>query len=469
MLCIPAFLALLTYLLLPGVGFPLDSEIPPGSPAAAYLSGTETQRALLPKTEIPQIESSAPEPKTLLLDRENDSLEPILKVGARALAWKNHLRRLPPRKTGDSQSQRSSPALNLETQESAHSYGPENPEVFNPKILTLAFERALRNCHEMIRTTLLDFQNFPLLPDDFLVELHSTLNQMDRLYALALRYRSLIQQKEKYIRASRWDFRHFLQIGKDPQAWLNRTRPFFQLTSIEKNELKALGVSLCQNATGESPQACKAHMNRHLIHQENLELILETWRYGAQKNFDSLFVVSSERERRDLVFSELKSGLQISLPFLEVSDMHYKNLLVDAAHTYWKRPDPPIFLSLRFQPGVQSLPFFSWLPWLGKLPRLTLLPHAQTATLFRGRHNSEIILNSSISPLDANLKWQVAHELGHVLGFPDCYVEFYDTNREAFVQYSLEKSNIMCETGGQAQSSHFQNLKKFAGLKPSSD
>jgi hypothetical protein len=40
----------------------------------------------------------------------------------------------------------------------------------------------------------------------------------------------------------------------------------------------------------------------------------------------------------------------------------------------------------------------------------------------------------------------INHELGHVLGFPDCYHEFYDKRKKEIVYYSLDKSseNLMC-------------------------
>ncbi len=40
----------------------------------------------------------------------------------------------------------------------------------------------------------------------------------------------------------------------------------------------------------------------------------------------------------------------------------------------------------------------------------------------------------------------LAHEFGHVLGFPDCYIEFFDDKKKELVYYEISKnySNIMC-------------------------
>lgn len=47
----------------------------------------------------------------------------------------------------------------------------------------------------------------------------------------------------------------------------------------------------------------------------------------------------------------------------------------------------------------------------------------------------------------------VAHELGHVLGLPDCYHEFYDEKEKAVIYYTLDNSgkNLMCTLDEQAK------------------
>lgn len=38
----------------------------------------------------------------------------------------------------------------------------------------------------------------------------------------------------------------------------------------------------------------------------------------------------------------------------------------------------------------------------------------------------------------------LSHEFGHVLGFKDCYLEFYDDHNHEMVYYELDKTNLMC-------------------------
>jgi hypothetical protein len=55
-----------------------------------------------------------------------------------------------------------------------------------------------------------------------------------------------------------------------------------------------------------------------------------------------------------------------------------------------------------------------------------------------------IYLNSSL-PADQAAS-VFAHEFGHVLGFPDCYIEFFDRSKKELVYYEIAEKNmnIMC-------------------------
>jgi hypothetical protein len=56
--------------------------------------------------------------------------------------------------------------------------------------------------------------------------------------------------------------------------------------------------------------------------------------------------------------------------------------------------------------------------------------------------------NVYLSTLTDNLTAMkvLAHEFGHVLGFPDCYTEFYDREKKSLIYYEISKenTNIMC-------------------------
>ena len=66
--------------------------------------------------------------------------------------------------------------------------------------------------------------------------------------------------------------------------------------------------------------------------------------------------------------------------------------------------------------------------------------------------------NQALNEYDST--WTIRHEFGHVLGFPDCYVEFYDEEAGLMINYQIDTSNLMCSRRGHLQDKHFQQLKK---------
>jgi hypothetical protein len=53
-----------------------------------------------------------------------------------------------------------------------------------------------------------------------------------------------------------------------------------------------------------------------------------------------------------------------------------------------------------------------------------------------------IFMNTNI--FGAEFDNTLAHELGHILGFPDCYVTLYDQGTKSIVYYELDQENFMC-------------------------
>jgi len=54
----------------------------------------------------------------------------------------------------------------------------------------------------------------------------------------------------------------------------------------------------------------------------------------------------------------------------------------------------------------------------------------------------------------------LAHEFGHVLGFKDCYHEFWDHDENGYVFYKVDVTNIMCSNAGDVKDFHFEQLLK---------
>ena len=76
--------------------------------------------------------------------------------------------------------------------------------------------------------------------------------------------------------------------------------------------------------------------------------------------------------------------------------------------------------------------------------------------------NTQVYLSQSLDAITQ--KKVLAHEFGHVLGFPDCYTEFYDGQKSDLVYYeiSAEDTNIMCslQSGVSVPDNYLQMLRE---------
>ncbi len=77
-----------------------------------------------------------------------------------------------------------------------------------------------------------------------------------------------------------------------------------------------------------------------------------------------------------------------------------------------------------------------------------------------------VYLNDSLDL--ANLKLVAAHEFGHVLGFPDCYFEFFDSSKYSLIYYEKEeyRDNIMCSVhaGAKVRGDYIDQIVKKSCL-----
>lgn len=81
--------------------------------------------------------------------------------------------------------------------------------------------------------------------------------------------------------------------------------------------------------------------------------------------------------------------------------------------------------------------------------------------------NNRIVYVSTLNDM-AMSKRVLAHEFGHVLGFPDCYIEFFDKAKNELVYYEISKNNtnIMCslKDGVQVANDYFEQLEQNSCL-----
>jgi hypothetical protein len=131
------------------------------------------------------------------------------------------------------------------------------------------------------------------------------------------------------------------------------------------------------------------------------------------------------------------------MPFRDPKDAHFQSYLKDNIEDEWKWNGWR--LSLDFEDSFRQL------------ARLILEPGV---TPHVDWNRDVIVIDSNQPTTEYGSQWMIRHEFGHILGFVDCYSEFYEKERGVMVSYQLDTTNLMCSRQGALKQTHYDELKR---------
>lgn len=128
-------------------------------------------------------------------------------------------------------------------------------------------------------------------------------------------------------------------------------------------------------------------------------------------------------------------------------DREYLRALLDAVEATWKNDNFMLKLKIVDKNSANVI---------------QIMPTMKAISFVPDNDNRAVFL-SSAQDLQTT-KRVLAHEFGHVLGFPDCYIEFFDDIKKELVYYEISKNytNIMCslKNGVRVPEDYFVQLEQ---------
>lgn len=356
------------------------------------------------------------------------ALEPIFKLERRAQVWVRTLRAQGPFRIAP-------PELSLTI---------EKPEIFGPEILVARFE-AWRSAAPASVLTVLEGDGEP--PARAPRGLSATLGELHGIYLRAQRWEAFAPDRGDLTLKAADDLRGYYRLGKtrDLEAKL---RNFAGLPEAERAELREDLRGLCRNKY-RAASLCGPALDARI--EKDAVAVHAELAPAAQALWDARFAIPRENRRGDLKVLREGDLTVFELPFRDPEDETVWNFVRDTVERAWRGPGWELRLK---KIPVREIGYF-----FGKPASIEFQPDV-IAKVLSGRR---IILDAKEALTDEDAIRTLRHEFGHVLGFPDCYLEFFDVGANALVNYQLDAGNIMCSKTGRVTRSHFEKLLEAYG------
>lgn len=356
------------------------------------------------------------------------SLDAAIKMGERNLDWLKHI----------NSKLTSTQSLSFSSKSTMTGYPIDKPNRYSDKLALARYNQAVKDMPAAMYKVLIKGEAFTDTPPvDLKVYLEWGL-KLDKIYQTSARWQ-MMQTYLPYLAQRRMqDVRgyYFLNIEPDLE---NKLRNFKTLAAADQARLGEWLVLICFNTEG-AQEACENFVKSQTTAGKVWDLYI---RYNprAKRLFNSYFDITSKRS--DITWNESV----LVYPFRDPQNNPVEVYLKTNIEDEWKwngwsltlKFTPDALTHVEFQPGTT--------------------PHVN------GLAGSTITMDANAPLTEWDVQWTIRHEFGHSLGFPDCYVEFYEPSSKEIVNYQIDTSNLMCSRMGVLQQKHYDELKKAYSVK----
>lgn len=316
---------------------------------------------------------------------------------------------------------------------------PETPGKNNESIVLAKFASLSRDLPEAMRKVILEGGELTAqLPVDQATYIRWG-RAVDIAYQGAARWVAQLPYLKTYEAYRQKDIRGWLFLSREKDLD-TKLEQWDQLPDTEKARLKPWIIGLCVNSRPDLAACTKEYEDR----ASTPGFVLSYYRRYAERAFQiyELFF-RIVRPRREAVWKS-SDPTHFYFPFLDPGTPELRSFLKDNIEDEWRLGDWSLQVKFDTQEADRA--------------RLVLVPGASPNT---NRVGGEVITLDANQPLDLySSQWAIRHEFGHVLGFQDCYVEFYDAAEGVMVDYQIDTDNLMCSRKGRFLGSHFEELHR---------
>ena len=275
--------------------------------------------------------------------------------------------------------------------------------------------------------------HIPLSDDEFIKHIR----EINRSHQAAVRWIGQQPWLSYYAQNSVFDIRGLYFFRLDPKA-VTDLAVYNSLSAVRKKTLNEWLLSLCRN-TKKTVENCRTELGQ-ATEDTALPAYYKKYLPYAEAVYANFFAVTPVR--KELKWNSDKSVLNqdFNLPSLQpIADWLKINVEEEWNSANFK-------LLVNYIPPHASAPYIEF--------------EKDVTPNISGETWNKITMDPDYSLDDYSTQWTIRHEFGHVLGFPDCYLEFYLPEKKEMIFYTIETDNLMCAWGGKLQPSHIKELQR---------
>jgi hypothetical protein len=355
------------------------------------------------------------------------AIDDAVDLGVRTMNWLNYINSNRPEND----------KISLTSAASTGGYPIEKPSEYSPKIVEERLKTLRADMPQVMREILFEGKAYsPDLPveKDVFIEWG---RKADGVYQTALRWKGM-EPWLTYLEAAREeDVRgiYFFSKMDSSERATNLTTPA-AWSAEEKDKFSEWLISMCMNNVSNLPR-CRSEVKSAIGSGRSVLPLFERWQAKAQDTWNQFFDIRTSR--RDIQNS---TPTLMEMPFRDPKDAKIEAFLRDNIEDEWRFGSWQ--LKMTFTANAAAYVVF--------LPNVT--PNVN------GLAGNRITMNADQPLTEYDAQWTIRHEFGHVLGLPDCYVEFYDVDRQSIMNYQLDIDNLMCSRRGHIQQKHVDELQR---------
>jgi hypothetical protein len=280
------------------------------------------------------------------------------------------------------------------------------------------------------------------LPDQPAIETGEFLKwslQIDRVYQGSARWFLLSPYLNQLAYRRVQDIRGYYYLmqldGRD-----QKLAKFAALPDAQKTQILGWLQNMCENTRPTAD--CQSELSNE-ARSGNVSRFFSHYQANSARTYEAFFRIPKSIVRSDARWSN--DGSLLEIPFASLDSAQITDFLRLNIEDEWHWND--WHLRLGFTPGADVHVRF----------QEGATPHVN------GLGGNEITMDAN-SPLEEyDVQWTIRHEFGHVLGFPDCYLEYYDRDAGVMTSYQIDTSDLMCSRRGHFKQRHFDDLKESYG------